>query len=188
MASSNPPLGFMDLPAEVRLRVYGYLFTSPEPVGTVGRRSQQFYTANLSAQLLCCNKIILTEALPLLFTQNDLVVSHHGDLPKLKRLAPTRTDKAFIHQLCFYGFRLLTKARVREILPLRNLQKITIQSVWYSRFDSIEAITTSKMLQEIADGFATPLSQARPTMSITANVLIKCSCRGVSPTSQDLEH
>ncbi|KAI4134767.1 MAG: hypothetical protein LQ347_001250 [Umbilicaria vellea] len=132
--SSNPKLGFLDFPAEIRNQIYGYLFIDPDRRGRTSTRRRR---AHLQGQFLRCARQIHHEAYLMLYASNRFSIEVHPDdiifpcsprLNKADRMAISRDWAITIH--LFPPGQTLTRSEQLDLLATnqrkihRNLRNI----------------------------------------------------------------
>ena len=125
----SKPLGFLDLPAELRQRVYSLAFASPKTPLCAGftRVEQQpvhMYCTKLSSQLLRTCSTVYNEAHPLLFSQNSFLMQEASEFTTLKQAAGD--DLSSVHQLCFQSSCKITEPRIKQLKKFDGLETVVL--------------------------------------------------------------
>lgn len=125
-------LGFLDLPPELRLKIYRSCFFG----GTVGRRAHEYHQ-NLSSQLLRTCKTCAIESLPILYGENKFIVPRG---PK-RALEAIGSNVSLVKHLKFYSNDWRRNDRTRQdiddtldaMLACKSLKSM---EVWVTTFPS----------------------------------------------------
>lgn len=129
--AGHHPLGFLSLPAEIRVNILQRLLTRSVPIHSHSRiiaKQRKFtYRAALSSQILNTCSTLRNEGLPILLGQNVFLISRAGDVNLLKQSLPNQaTDKHLIRHLAIARFRLLNITRIRELQSLRMIETVSM--------------------------------------------------------------
>ena len=125
----SQPVGFLDLPAELRQRVYSLAFASPKTPLCAGftRVEQQpvhMYCTKLSSQFLRTCSTVYNEAHPLIFSQNSFLMQEASEFTTLKKAAGD--DLSSVHQLCFQSGCKITQPRIKQLAKFDGLKTVTL--------------------------------------------------------------
>ena len=132
--STQCAIGFLDLPAEIKNRIYRLALTSLKPL----RFNERFPRKHLSPQLLRCCKIVYQEVTAILYAENTFVVSKLGDVVALRSIVPETMTASVVKKIAFIyghgqGQDLVNKTRVTELRWFRGLETIVIEDYLYQR-------------------------------------------------------
>ena len=128
------PIGLLDLPAEIKNRIYRLALTSPKPICF----NERFPRKLLSPHLLRCCKTVCQEGTAILYAENAFIVSKPGDLVALRRTVPDNVAASLIKSIVFscqfeQGQELINKTRLVELRSFRGLESIVIEEQLYER-------------------------------------------------------
>ncbi|KAK8055756.1 hypothetical protein PG993_000983 [Apiospora rasikravindrae] len=94
MVETKEPLGWFDLPPEIRNKIYKELFSAPDdsdgwsrPVGVSEQTSPEQHQETLSVQILRTSKRVYNEAVGILYSESTLCFADPGGL--LETILPT---------------------------------------------------------------------------------------------------
>ena len=115
-------LGFLDLPAELRIEIYRYALSTPALI--VPARTDRFLRipATVPARLLACCKTINNEARPIFFEVTDFVMGGPRDLLGLR--AYVGRFAATITHLTFEYPSMINKTRIKELRAFKSLRTV----------------------------------------------------------------
>lgn len=121
--------GFLDLPTEIRLQIYSWLFTNPSYPTTAGYTLEEKQPVHmdyteLSAQLFRTCSTIRDEAHPVLYSMNSFLIHKPSELPRL--LTAAGKDIGLITELCFQKGCKLIKPRVEMLQEFSGLKTVII--------------------------------------------------------------
>lgn len=130
MASTAPPYGLLDLPAEIRNKIYRFALTEPDPIYPTLLRPRD----NLSGQLLRCCKTIYVEASAILLSENKFAVTKASDLNTIRMGMLTDKRVGLVKHLVFAavysgGQSLLNKARLTELRKFTGLETLVFEQL-----------------------------------------------------------
>ena len=122
-------VGFLDLPAELRQRVYSLAFENPKTPLCAGftRVEQQpvhMYCTKLSSQFLRTCSTVYNEAHPLIFSQNSFLMQEASEFTTLKKAAGD--DLSSIRQLCFQSGCKITQPRIKQLKKFDGLETVML--------------------------------------------------------------
>ena len=90
---------FLDLPAELRINIYRYAFSTTVRTALSHPGYPPPVSASVAAQLLTCCKTINSEARPVFFEVTDFALWRPRDLLRLRRCGTTRHQDNLSHIL-----------------------------------------------------------------------------------------
>ena len=161
-------VGFLDLPAELRQRVYSLAFASPKTPLCAGftRVEQQpvhMYCTKLSSQFLRTCSTVYNEAHPLFFSQNSFLMQEASEFTTPKKAAGN--DQGSVHQLCFQSSCKITQPRIKQLAKFDGLETVTLScNPWSTLYGDTRAETEHAAVQCVRQQFenAALLIAARP--------------------------
>ena len=124
---STRQLGFLDIPAEIRIDVYHRVFTNLEPIpcySLYGAGGPRTFFVNSSAQLLWCCKTIYMEARTMLFDLNKFELSKPGDLALLQNLAGP-----YVSRITWLSFKLPAQIDTATVNRLQSFESLNYVSL-----------------------------------------------------------
>ena len=127
-------IGLLDLPAEIKNRIYGYALTSPRPLWI----NERFPWKLLSPHLLRCCKTVCQEATAILYAENAFIISKPGDTVALRHIVPDTMTASVIKNIIFsfnfgQGQELINKTRLIELRWFRGLESLVIEDQLHER-------------------------------------------------------
>lgn len=159
---SQHRLGFLSLPAEIRVNILHSLLTQSDPIGTthkvLANRVVFEYCASLFPEILTTCKTLQMEGLPILWGQNAFLIESPGDVKLLKQTLPNQSsDKYLIKHLVVGNIGAFNITRVKELKSLRMLESITIRSCRWSTYASPrrQSLSISALQADLEDKFRT---------------------------------
>ena len=176
-------LGFLDLPAELRIDIYRYVFSTSVRTAFPHPAYPPPVSASASARLLACCKSVNSEARPIFFEVTDFALRRPGDLFQLRAVAGQLATR--ITRLTFGACYLINKTRIKELRAFKSLRAVgfgvrTFSTSFMVDFDNhplqrLETIAISEVggHHSVRHSLITELMRQRPSLRYTINTNVK---------------